>query len=533
VSVTFFGKHFPDANLVPGKIFWDGHFPDGGQDPQYIGGYGPAGVATLALDLQEGLSITYAWETDTIPKRSGAEQRISRNDVAREHYEGQAYMHGSVPRAMRAKLAKFAATGSPFLMGLPHEGMDLVADASGKTVFVMTTTLCDWKNPGQRVVLERNEQFVTAVIQSTTSNSITFDVDPGAVGKFGGRIMPGRAVLLEPQQDDERHPNEVEIWQLRARAVVFDFAPTLAQVALGSFLSAPFAGAVALSRKFGLVGNTLVLETNGNAAWPAAGQLIETGTLTLFRYRPGVTTLANFRDALITSSNFLLTGTYNPADVFVAFDTAVMTATGAADTGPVGNGASLTTYASHPVWDRRVENPNTITDSIHALTEILDFGGALYALPTATKPDWGRHVAMSSDQRAEFQWWKLFFATAKGRQKSFWLPTWRKDMTFVSKATNTVTVSTADGSDIASWWPDQRQHIQIEETNGTLTRAQITAILDNGNGTMTLTIGTTLATSSVKMICWLELCRFDKDDVGLGFASWVFAFEDRARVVQE
>ena len=118
-------------------------------------------------------------------------------------------------------------------------------------------------------------------------------------------------------------------------------------------------------------------------------------------------------------------------------------------------------------------------------------------------------------------------------QRAFWLSTWRDDFTFVSKATNTVTVSTTDGSDFFGWWPDQRQYLQIVQADGTITRCKVTAAVDNGNGTATLTVGVTLTSSAVTLVSWLELCRFESDDFSISWSGEGFQIEARARVVQQ
>jgi hypothetical protein len=266
---------------------------------------------------------------------------------------------------------------------------------------------------------------------------------------------------------------------------------------------------------FGAVGNTLRLIFVQGGGYPAAGTIVsETTTTTTIGINPAVTTLGNLATLLTSSANFRLGGTYNAATT-IAWDLDI-TASGGSITGDVGTGASLTTYSgdgtARPVWDRALSNDSTLGDAAHALTTIIDHGGIPYALGKADRADWGRSVAFESQAMLDRQWLKLFLSTVKGCQKTFWLPTWRDDLTFVSKAAGTVTVSTTDSSDFTAWWPYQRQDIQIVESSGTVTRARITTAVDNGNGTMTLTIGTTLATSSVTLISWLELSHFEGDE---------------------
>jgi len=489
-------------------------------DPSLIPPYGDDGVATIVLELEAGYKVTHRWITDVIKFQAGKEQRIGRNQIDRESYEGLAFLINDQPREVRADLAAYASIGAVFLLALQHEAIALRANAAGASVpvFAGDLLLSDWATRGQRVVVVSLDaagelQSVKGVVQDTTADTIVLDVAPGAVGKYGGWIMPVKHVLLEPQQNLPRHEGEVESWELRARgAVPLDYAPTLAEVGLGS-LSAPFANAVATVRLFGAIGSTLTLEFNGNAGWPAAGQLIETGPLTLFRYRPGVTTLQNLYDALQLSTNFLLTGAWNPAHTFSVGDDIFATAFGGTDIGSAGKGAVLTTYNGdgivRPVWHRELAVDGAIADGAHAMTKLLDYGGKPYALGTADQPDWYRTVAIRSGSKADEQWLRLFIATVRANQRKFWVPTWRKDLSYVGHAGASMTI---DDVNFAAWWPRLREHVQIEQADGVITYAKIDDAVNNGNGTRTLTLSVALSATAVTRVGWLELCRFETAD---------------------
>lgn len=507
-----------DGSDADWTLEWLGLEEDGSVFP----GYGDGGVDTLVLDIEQGFTVKHSWVTNVIKFGAGSEQRISRNELDRQSFSGVAFLGGTELRATRARLARYAAIGSVFLLALPHKGLTIRADSAGTTIPVHAAALAlvDWAKPGQRCVVARRSPttrlltFVNVVIQSKTANTIVVDVAPGALGKIGGWIMPAKAVYLEPQQNFERYPTAVEKWQLAARcAKPIDFAPTLASLAL----TGVFAGLTAYARDFGPIGNTRTLQIFGIVI-PGDGIVTGADGSTLYIFQDGVTTVANFLTAMVGSPYIHIVGTpANPAAVITGADNLALTAlSGGAETGDVGTGAALTTYAgdgtARPVWDRRINNAATNTDGVHAMTQILDHGGVPRSFGTADQADWFRAVVLTDGDQAEEQWFELFMSTVKGCQKKFWLSTWATDLTFVSKAANTITVSTTDGSDFTAWWPRQRQDIQIVETNGTITRARITAAVDNGNGTRTLTIGVTLGSSSVEMISWLELCRFEKAD---------------------
>lgn len=506
------------------------------EDTTTIPGSGPEGVAIAALSLENGYTVTHRWVTDVIKTRSGKEQRISRNDRPRESYGGAAILLGRAITDLRDRLARIAAGGEPILLGLQHEEMFLRADAVGTTVYVYAEALAlaDCTNAGQRVQVIREDEdgtleSVEGVIQSATADSITLDVEPGELGAYGGRIMPMVPILLEPQQDFERIAEvEAEIWKLSGRSIVTDFAMTLPFLDLGPLTdSAGLAAAVVTARSGGLAPALSFVNAFDNGA----GYINETSDGQVFvHFESGVTTIQNLIDVLATSTFVVMSGATDPSATMLAGDAfADQTLSGGALQGPVGSGVSLVEHDGSPVWDFPIIANGTVTDSIHALTEILDYGGAPYALGLADVADWGRGVAVQSEHREDWQWLKLFMATVKGRQKAFWLPTYRDDLPFVSKAANVITVE----GDVAAWYPAQRQHVQVEETSDIITRAEITAAVDNGDGTWTLTIGTTLATSSVRRVSWLERCRFESDEFTFSFNAQGFSFGAIARVVQQ
>lgn len=518
------------------RLDWRGPTDAGG-----FPGSGPAGVAVAALSLENGYRVTHRWVTDIIKTRSGKEQRISRNDRPKESYSGSAVLLGTAIVDLRTQLATIAARGESIMLGLQHEEMFLRADAVGTTVYVFADAfaLADWTNVGQRVQVIREDEdgtleSVEAVIQSTTADSITLDVEPGDVGLYGGRIMPIVPILLEPQQDFERMENsEVEIWKLNGRSMVTDFASDLHTLDIGP-----------LTTHVGLESASVVQRNSGSPVSFYFSSAIDPGFGGVFLWEgvdlvivyyeasgagvsPGTVEAAY--TALLTSTYVQPTGTWGTG-VLTVGDTFAETALSGGDSeSPVGTGVTLVEHDGDPVWDFPIILGGSVTDVIHALTEILDYGGTPYSLGLADMADWGRAIAVQSEHREDWQWLKLFLATVKGRQKAFWLPTYRDDLPFVSKATDEITVT----GDVAAWYPAQRQHLQIEETAGTITRAEITAAVNNGDGTWTLTIGTTLATSSVERVSWLERCRFESDEFSFTFNAHGFSFGAVARVVQQ
>ena len=413
-----------------------------------------------------------------------------------------------------------------FLLGLRHEALPLAADASGATVYVGTTAagLADWLGIGQRVIVQSTTGAVDAVVQSVASGTIDLDVAPGAVGDSGGLLMPAMAVYLESQQDFDRYKTVVEVWKIAARAAIFDFVPPRPSFDLFAVTGdAAMTGATVVSRIPGLFGDMTV-----NFANAGVTSLVETGPVTTVNFQNGVTTLADVGTLLNSSSNIKLIGTYNPAAILHSGDAFSQGLTGTSALGPMGTGATLTMYDGHPVWDRRLPNAGTITDPAHGQTELVDLGGVPVSIGHANDPIWGRALAFQGSGPADRQWLKLMLATVRGVQRFFWLPTWRDDLTFVSAVGSTITVRTDDGSDFTAWWPAQRDRLQLRHADETVEYAKVTARVDNGDGTQTLTLSGSVVDTAIAQVSWLEAVRFDSNTFDVTFKAAQIAMTSSA-----
>lgn len=205
--------------LLPGAELIAGATPT-------IPGVGPASAATFAILVEAGAKVTYSWQTNVIKAWSGLEQRIALLGAPRQRYDFASLLTDAQWRTILSSLVGNAATAQPFLLGLSYEALTLSADSGGATVSVWSTASADWVQVGQRAVVLGRDGItaIGCVIQSSTSNSITVDVDVSVVAKNGALIMPAMAVYLDAQQDFRRYPVNVGPWALKARAALFGYA---------------------------------------------------------------------------------------------------------------------------------------------------------------------------------------------------------------------------------------------------------------------------------------------------------------------
>lgn len=504
--------------------------------PSFDGNFGgttPGGLSTFILDAENGTyKVRLEWFTDVRPAAVGEEQRAARNNRAKESYSGKAWLLDDMPVRVRATMAKYAARGQAFLLALPHEELLITADSTGTVspVDADELALTDWATEGQRVVGYREDEdgnlaWIDAVIQSVGVSSLELDVDLGEVGLEGGRIAPARPIYFEPEQDFGRFESPEEQWDIKARAIDFDYAKALASLDLGP-----------ITFTAGLENASLTERTPGQspsvrfvAASIAAVNVSEVNNLVTvtFRGAPFPHTVEQMFEKLSTATLVAPTGTWGTGNLDAADAFAATQLTGGELQSAVGRGATLDAFLDKPVWDLPIRIAGQATDSLKAMTRIIDFNGVPYAIGMADASHWGRAVGMRSEDRYDWQWLKLFITTVRGRQRTWWYPSWRDDLPFVSKAVGTITVE----GDVDAWYPEQRRHVQVVEASGTVTRAEISAAEDNGDGTWTLTIGTTLASSNVQMVSWLELCRFERDQFDVVWGQHGFALSTMARAI--
>ncbi len=540
----FWGPLFPDVRGVLSKPFWGALWPDPGDPLNLVPPTGPAGVATFVADLDEVMTVVVEHQTDIFKSHDGQEKRAAVLDHPHRRITGSALLVGGASvLTLRAQLGRYAASGATFLLGLPYESILISANAVGTQITVAASDLasCDWANPGQRVVLMAGDRTtIDAVVQSASGSSINLDIAPGVMGKAGGYIMPTVPIYLEPQQGFARYrnPEGLEQWSIDARAALFGFQKSARAALLDIEATYPAAGnlvgVIIQARTPGIAGDSIRVSFAGDSM--SGVDFTEVGTDIAVHFIPGVSTVAQVTALLNSNAAFVkCVGTWNETFVLGSGDVFALTQLDGGSDGDYatdGTGATVATHAARPVFDRGIVNDDTIDDSIHSMNELVELGGMLANKGQASRSDWGRFIAIESPWGPEWQWLKRFHATVRGCQRAFWLPTWRRDLTAVSSGAGTMIIQgPADvNGGFFSWYPAYRD-IQIRQTDGAITRATITNAVDNGNGTITLTTGVTLAGPAIDMVSWLELCRLENDAITVRFQGHLFSIETTARAV--
>lgn len=544
MGVTYWDGDFPDP--AAGQLsYWGGNFPEGSYDPAFTPGVGPSGSATFALSILAGSRLTMSWETDIFKAYDGRELRAARTSLPKSHVQGSGFLVGNDVLIDRGVLARFAASGSVFLLGLAHESIP-VTGSSGAVVNVNSTTLLDWLVAGGRAVVQSGNGATTvnAVIQSWTSNTITLDVSPG-IG-VGGVIMPAVAVYLDAQQGFQRYQTKVELWQIAARQIPFGFEQLerAAFASLSAATAGSFHNAIAVSQYTGSAGNGVSLQFVADGT--GIGSVTVSGTAITYHFQNASSTVGDAQTVLAPYISFsgsvpgIFTTLTSANDVFGP----VSLANGLDRIfGNMGVGATITTFDSRPVWDRPIQSDGTVADSLQTLADLVDLGGVPLQIGPALQPDWGRQVVLERLDRVEWQWLKAFLFTVRGMHKSWLLPTWRPDLTPVSLAPGVLKISSTIG-DFNAWYSSQRTRVQVVLVDGSVGYCVITGAVDNGDGTASLSITTNLSgygsggggstLTNLQMVSWLDVCRFDSDTLEVTWdAGQRFSFSAQARAIKD
>jgi hypothetical protein len=218
----------------------------------------------------------------------------------------------------------------------------------------------------------------------------------------------------------------------------------------------------------------------------------------------------------------------------------------------VGLGTTVTTYlggltpvasvtdADYLIWDRSNAIDGTVNEAMLSLGEIVDLGGVPFGAGAATTPDWTRTIKYTSSSWDDWQWIKAFLRRIRGAQVAFGLSTGRTDLLFVG-ADNSVTPqgikissgSVAGGGDYTAWFASSSyRRLALTLASGAQQYVTISALRDNGDGTLTLTMDQGL-NGTVTRISFLEQIRLETGDVEVTWDGGTFDVEVTGRVSRE
>lgn len=189
------------------------------------------------------------------------------------------------------------------------------------------------------------------------------------------------------------------------------------------------------------------------------------------------------------------------------------------------------------IWDRTNAIQGTAGEAMNSRGEVVDLGGVPTGAGSALVPDWQRSLKLRSSHKSDWQFVKAFTRLCRGQQRPFLLSTNRPDLVFDSTFTGGVKVkssSTVGGGDYASWWVSTaHRRLAVTKADRTVQYVEVlTAPVDNGDGTLSLTLDQDL-TGSVAKISFLELVRFARKAISVSWDGPVMSLDEPVVTVQD
>jgi hypothetical protein len=187
-----------------------------------------------------------------------------------------------------------------------------------------------------------------------------------------------------------------------------------------------------------------------------------------------------------------------------------------------GTGAiALASYDGFTVLDKRHLSENTLDQLFDGGLTIIDFGNKLEQYTP-----WVQDVGAISETRRFFIedledriWWNAFLNAVVGARETFLAPTWRDDLVLSAQPSvgaTTILVTNDPNYNAEYEVSGAHDYLQLETAAGIIYR-KVTNAVDNGNGTVTLTLDVALpattAGSTISRISFLERVRLASDVV--------------------
>jgi hypothetical protein len=199
----------------------------------------------------------------------------------------------------------------------------------------------------------------------------------------------------------------------------------------------------------------------------------------------------------------------------------------------MGVGATVNTHDGMPLWD--VGIPIEVARRpLRSGAELVDLGGRVTTVGERTQGNWDRPIAIDSSKIADWQWFKAFLDTVRGQQMPFLLPTGSPDLVPIGDASaGTLLVEGPPAMDyVTDWFPSlAHRRLRLLKADNTFAYRTVTGAIDNGNGTQTLTLASSLA-GALSRVEFLETCRLEKPEITVSFDGPRFHSMANALVVQ-
>lgn len=174
-------------------------------------------------------------------------------------------------------------------------------------------------------------------------------------------------------------------------------------------------------------------------------------------------------------------------------------------------------YRGYNVFMEKNNDADLLNNKYGRNTTVLDNRTGIYAYTQwATYPYLNYSYSFLKGTRSRITEFRKFIEDCRGRFKPFWMPSWQKDIDLISISGVTVIIKDAGLARYVGLNPAMRDIALIKPDMTTLFR-RVSAAVNNGDGTETITVDSSLSVSAadIYMTSFLRFCRLDSDEIAL------------------
>lgn len=182
----------------------------------------------------------------------------------------------------------------------------------------------------------------------------------------------------------------------------------------------------------------------------------------------------------------------------------------------LGDDSGYPVHRGKPVMIDRSARVGDIKERIARTIDVFDNGSG--PIQVDTKTDWVRHLqTLSFIKQSRADLWSLrqWVHARRGRQRSFWLPSWNRDLVILEDVGSTASALTVQNIGYTLYYGIKNIMIQLKNGSRVFARATSGSVNPDGNEVLTLDaqVGVSFAAADVDFACFMAHARFDTDRV--------------------
>ena len=194
----------------------------------------------------------------------------------------------------------------------------------------------------------------------------------------------------------------------------------------------------------------------------------------------------------------------------------------ATDTVDIASDVGLTQLRGIDVYlDRRTVRSN-ISEKLFTDCDVLDGEtGVIVMAPIRDFPEHEQTISRTFTKRDDLWSFKQWLYTKRGKQKTFFLPSWNQDITATTDLLTASTSIVIKSIGYSLYY--ESKDLMIVTTSGDIYFYIVSSAIDNGDGTETLyltsQVGADISRHEIKVACFLSHVRFDADRIELSYGA--------------